>query len=496
MHARGQSGIATLPGVDIREGIADFYVVHPDLELGYDSPIWAPGMQPVVMRLAAGVAHRGIVVDHEGLPVAGAAVGQSFVHRGPWTLSKADGTFVVSGLDSRTDLAVIHGNRKVIFACMGTDGLRLQLPKPNGESTVVVEASEQAYARDAARTEQRKELVEQREAAWPKVVVRTVGMPADGSVSLVTKHKHYVLDDAIALGKPVPLPDEEFVFLLRGDYDCERFVPGNREQAMRDGVVRLRWFADTILEGRIVDRDGEPVRASVRIETLLSNPDGFEPVTQEVAGALSLPTVLEGLHFLVIRERLTGAVRKLPIDIPRRGDDVVLDLGDLCLRERSQLTVLAPDGSAFTKGEVLMRRLGFSDWAFEFANEQWWGPDLLAGDCLMLAAELAPPPDLAGVRVVDVASRFRVAGEGPWTFQQHGGELLLEIDADGANCGATVGEHYVDLTKPTLLRGLQPGMHQVSVSGVGRRSAIVEIEVPGQGKGRAQLKMALPPRQE
>ena len=189
-------------------------------------------------------------------------------------------------------------------------------------------------------------------------------------------------------------------------------------------------------------------------------------------------------------------MRKLPIDIPRRGDDVVLDLGDLCLRERSQLTVLAPDGTAFTKGEVLMRRLGFSDWAFEFANEQWWGPDLLAGDCLMLAAELAPPPDLAGVRVVDVALRFRVAGEGPWTFQQHGGELLLEIDADGANCGATVGEHYVDLTKPTLLRGLQPGTHQVFVSGVGRRSAIVEIEVPGQGKGRAQLKMALPPRQE
>lgn len=491
----GPGGIATLPGVDLLEGIADFYVVHPELVLGYDSPTWFPGEQPLVMRLGAGVAHRGIVVDHEGVPVAGAAVGLSTVHRGPWALTKADGTFCVSGLDSATDLTVQHGNRKVIFACMGTDGLRLQLPKPNGERTVVVEVGQDAYALDAERQEQRENLREQREAAWPKVFVRTVGMPADGSVRMRTRHKTFDLDDAISLGQPVPIPDEEFCFELHGDYDCVRVIDGDREQALRDGLVRLRWFADTIVEGRIIDEDGHAQRATVRIEPLLTNPDGFQAVEVEVEGALSIPTTLEGYYLLVIRERLTGAVRKMPIELPPRGDEVFFDLGDVCLCERSQLTVFAPDGTAFEQGKVQLHRLGFRSETFDLSNDQWWGPDLQAGDCVTLAAALEPPADLDAKRIVDVPSRFLIEGTGPWTFQQHAGEMLIEVDADGASVGVTVGEHHLALDGSTLLRGLKPGMHHVFVSGIGRRSAIVDIEVPAAGKGRAHLKMALPPRQ-
>ena len=492
----GVGGIATLPGVDILAGIADFYVVHPDLVLGYDCHRWFPGKQPVVMRLAAGVVHRGTVVDHDGIPVAGAVVGQSTVHRGPWALSKADGTFVVAGLDSATDLTVHHNNREVIFACVGTEGLRLQLPKPTGERTVVVKVPEHVYALDLQRREQRQALREQREAAWPKVLVRTVGMPRDGSVKLRTKHKSYDLDDLISLGRPVPIPDEEFIFELSGDDDCERIIMGNREQALQDGLVRLHWFADTLIEGRIVDQDGHPTSATVSIEALYGTNNGDStPMKTEVEGALSIPVTLEGVHLLVIREGLTGAVRKMPIDLPPRGDDVIIDGGTVIVRERSQLTVFAPDGTAFEEGEVLLHRLGFRTWEFASLNGQWWGPDLHAGDSVEFAAELEPPADFDVDQVIDMSSRFKVEGKGPWTFQQHAGEMLFDIDADGASVGVTVGTTYLALTGPTLLRGLEPGAHQVFVSSVGRQSVIVDIEVPAVGRGRAHLKLALPQRQ-
>ncbi len=491
----GKGGLTTLPGVDIHQGIADFYAVHPDLVLGYDSPLWAPGKQPMVMRLPAGVVHRGVVVDHEGVPVGGAAVGCSIVNRGPWALTKADGTFEVCGLDSACDLTVMHNNRQIIFACMGTEGLRLQIPKANGDRTVVVEVSEEACELDELRREQQQGLAELREAAWPKALVRTVGMPKDGMVFLRTKHKLYRLDDLIETGQPVSIPDDEFVFELRGDDDCERIIPGDREQILRDGLVRLHWFADTMVEGRLVDAQGRMAHAMLRIEPLLCNPDNFQSIEQEVYGAISIPVRLEGLHWLVIRERLTGATRKMPIDLPLRGENAFLDLGDVCLRERSMLTVRGPDGTPLKNGDVIMRRLGFPDWAFERSNDQWWGPDLKEGDYVTLAADLEPPKDLGVSRVLDVSSRFKVEGRGPWTFQQHAGEILFDIDADGASVGVTVDEHFVKLDQATLLRGLAPGVHQVFISGVGRRSAIVDIEVPVAGKGRAHLKMALPARQ-
>ena len=167
----------------------------------------------------------------------------------------------------------------------------------------------------------------------------------------------------------------------------------------------------------------------------------------------------------------------------------------MIVRERSQLTVFAPDGTAFEEGEVLLHRLGFRAWEFASLNGQWWGPDLHAGDSVEFAADLEPPTDLDVKQVIDMSSRFKVEGKGPWTFQQHAGEMLFDIDADGASVGVTVGSTYLALKGPTLLRGLEPGAHQVFVSSVGRQSVIVAIEVPAAGRGRADLKLALPQRQ-
>ena len=52
----------------------------------------------MLIRLAPGVPHTGVVVDHVGKPVPGVAVGLSTVHRGPWALTRDDGAFALFGL--------------------------------------------------------------------------------------------------------------------------------------------------------------------------------------------------------------------------------------------------------------------------------------------------------------------------------------------------------------------------------------------------------------
>lgn len=71
------------------------------------------------------------------------------------------------------------------------------------------------------------------------------------------------------------------------------------------------------------------------------------------------------------------------------------------------------------------------------------------------------------------------------TFSLQTGELWFEVDAAGENAYAVVGEHTFVLDGPTLVRGLPPGSVRVFLSAEGRRSAIVEVEVPSQGGARS-----------
>lgn len=488
----GPTGIVTLPGVDLLQGIRDFYVVHPELKLGYTSRAWSPSKQPAVIRLRPGIPHRGIIVDENGMPIAGAAVGFPDVHRGPWARTKGDGTFEVCGLDWATDLQVQHDDRKAIFSCIGTEGLRLQypLPDPEGRKTVVVPVSDEEYERRNERRDRRAELLELREAVWQKVIVRTVGFPEGGSVEMLTKFKRYELDDLIAAGKPIAIPDDEFVFELTADEHCEKIIIGNREQALRDGVVRLHWHRDTMIEGRAVNEHGESISARVTIDNLHYNDDAS--IETDVEGGISIPAKAQGLHWLTVRARYSGAIRKMPIELPPRGDDVFVDVGKIVVREESQLNVLGPDGEKLTSGTVFAQRLGFRDWDFTYENDQWWGPDLQHGDYIVIASKRAAPEDVG--EVVDVPSRFKIEGAGPWSLRQHAGQILFDIDAAGAQVGATIGEHHVTLAKPTLVRGLKPGTHKVFLSATGRRSAVIEVEVPGSRGQRAELRLALPAR--
>jgi len=490
-----ENGLVTLPGIDLLQGIADFYVAHPDLVLGYDSPDWLPSKHPLVMRLAPGIAHRGVVVDHLGAPVPGALVGLAMVHRGPWTRTKSDGSFETSGFDQTIDLRVLHGGRKTIFGGVATDGLRLQLPKPTDEMTVVVEQPADVYARHKEAAAQRDAIYEQSKATWPTVTVRTVGMPKDGSVSMRTRRERFDLDELISTGRPVPIPDGEYVWELSGDGWCSRIIRGDRERALRDGIVRLRWYQDTLIEGRIVDASGRPLDASVHIEPLGGREGGQAPAKKLVNGAISMPVTKQGVHMLVVHEQWSGAKRKVLVDLPPRGDEVFVDVGTIIISEQSPVRIHGPDGEPLKDGEVRLHRLGFHEMPFEQINSQWWGPDLRSGDYIEIASELDAPKGVDVEEVFDVPSRFQVEGQGPWTFRQHDGQLLIDIDADGVNVGVTIGRHFFTVDQPTLLRGLPAGTHRVFLSATGRRSASVDVDVPPARAGIRTLKMALPARQ-
>ncbi len=138
-HARTDAnGLALLAGVDPHNDIADLYVEHPDLGLGYEQLRWFPGQAPAVFRIEPGVTSIGVVVDAAGKGVAGAFVGGGGVHRGPWTRTDASGAFRLYGSDDEVDPNVWHGQHHVIFERPREQPFRLQLPTPNGEKTQVV----------------------------------------------------------------------------------------------------------------------------------------------------------------------------------------------------------------------------------------------------------------------------------------------------------------------------------------------------------------------
>lgn len=511
----GQRGIVTFAGVDLWSGIGDFYLVHPELELGYLSPLWFPGRQPMVLRAGPGVVHDGVVVDEHGRPVAGAFVGLPGVHRGPWARTRPDGSFQLCGLDSLCDLWVHTEGRRILFATGAARGLRLQLPDPaddNADGVQVVELDDEQSARLEQQSDERRRLAEHRQKAWPRVVVRTVGLPDDGTVTMRTRRESWSLDESIELGAPVALPDDEFVFVLDAE-DCVRYVAGDRQAAVERGVVRLAWFPPTMVEGRVVDVDGLPATGRAALVPL--HHDTPRPPAPDAdswrgfVGAVTLPTTYEGPAMLWVEGRRRTERRGIVVDVPQRGDDAWVDFGTVRLPGDEPLRAFElADGAAVTRGRVRLLRAGYCDpddgWSFELSDDGgMWLPDLLPGDALVVEpdrgqSEDGQPEDRVqdGARVVDLPTRFVIGDRAPNTFRVPGGELRFDVDADGAEAYAVLGEHCFRVAGPTVVRGIEPGTHRVFLAAEGRRSAEVEVVVadPARGGRSQHVRVALPAR--
>ncbi|MEZ5967060.1 MAG: carboxypeptidase-like regulatory domain-containing protein [Planctomycetota bacterium] len=138
-----ERGIALLRSIDPYNGIADLYPQHRDLGLdGYCGVDWSPGDPPVVIRASYGAPLRGQVLATDGKPLAGAFVGVKEVHRGPWTRTRADGTFELDGVSENMDLFVVAPDRpdhEFLFEATPPPRV-LRLPRPDDRPTQVIES--------------------------------------------------------------------------------------------------------------------------------------------------------------------------------------------------------------------------------------------------------------------------------------------------------------------------------------------------------------------
>lgn len=501
IHGRtGKDGVVRLAGMDLYSGIADLYIEHKDLALGYDSVDWYPGEGPVPFRVRSGVVSLGILVDQQGKPVAGAYIGTKDFHRGPWTRTAADGSFKLYGSNSPGDMFVHVADRVLLYERPPSMPFRLQLPEPREEPTEIVDLDERERA-----------LLDREEAPAPElptVIVRPVGLPANGEIYLRTRDESHEITDLVRTGQRVALPKQPFVFVLDAKDSIGRTIACDRSRALAEGIVRLRWYEPTRIEGRVVDANGDAAEvklAIVHISHRFQPDDAEYKVDDDVEwqvsdGAIFLTTQHERLRLLAIRGNTWNRPPRLvPIVLPERGDDAFVDVGTIVLTDKHQLTVLDPDGMPLRGGSVTLLRTGWHDLANGFTYEldgsgHCHMPDLQAGDAVLVRGAPVEQDDDAAVRLIDLPSRFAIEGSGPFELRQHGGRLLVDVrtTADDATPAVTIGDRMLRLHGPTLVRGLAPGKHKVFCAADGHRSAIAEITVPS--KGRTELSVTLPPR--
>ena len=506
------NGRLTLTGVDLHSTIADFYLVHPELHYGYFSPDWYPGQGPLVLRADPAVVHRGVVVDEEGRPVIGAAVGISECQRGPWTRTGSDGSFRLCGLRQPKGLWVRFDGRRIQFPEDGIDALRLQLPPRDGDDAegvqVVHLSPERREQRDAARRLRDQEQAASA-AASPKVVVRAVGLPADGTVKLRTRRQVWDISEQVDLGVPVSLPSEEFVFWLEAE-GCLRVVPADRSVALAAGLLDLHWYAPTKVVGHVLGEDGASLRAQIAfVETCESTPGDDE--WRHVHGTFSLPTSLVGAQWMHVRHP-GGSMRILPVNLPARGDDVSFDVGEVIVYAEPLYRFERCDGTPLVEGSVAVQRVGWTNtgpdssqnWYFEpDDNGNFWLPKLLPGDALVVRSEFPGTPGLDGLEVYELPSRFLIGDQVPEVFRMHVGEIVVDVDVARPELHdpdidpvATFDDQktMLSVSGRSVVRGLKPKTYDVIVGLPWRRGVVVSFEVtaPGEDGGRRVLRVKLP----
>jgi hypothetical protein len=472
-------GVAVLSQIDPHSDIGDVYVQHAGLGLGYDSVRWNPGEGPEVVRCRWAPAMTGTVVDHLGQPIGGAFVAALDVHRGPWARTAADGTFTLLG--GPPELGPSHvrfaNGRKVWFDEATRFPVTLRVPDPNGgEPTQGVMVQPDGAASAPATRNLRVRLTGDDSllatADWP-------GAP-----------KRRSSDDEV-LEVPATGPFVISVYATEG----ARGRPFRRDHFFADASqlppepVELAWFAPLEVVGRVVDARGLPVasRVFVRENWSVSELPDFEPGHAQPGFRIATHVTGRTLLEVVPADRALRP-RLMWIVLPERGTAPRLDLGDVVVHERAQLRVLAADGRALAGREVSWARAGCQEVAHmrKFALDEdggWLGPDLLAGDALV-------------VRASDDAVPFRtvLAGVGPWTITAPDGRLELDVvDDQGAPCKVTcvVGDHdrLVRPGKPLL--GLPRGRSTLYLSAEGFRTAIVDAVV---GDATVRVRVALQKR--
>lgn len=486
------NGKAVLLDIDPRQDIADVYVQHPGLHFYYDSVAWRPGDDPMEVRCGRSIVQTGKVVDHLGVPVAGAFVCGGSKHRGPWARTAVDGSFTILGAEPSDcpHKVELPGGREFHFGDASRYPVTIKLPDladPKAHEASI-DVPDRA---DAAEVE----------IATKEIAVRVDGAPSARLEFGVDHPGRPERSDVENTADAVEVPrDGPFVLSVQDDTDPvwnPRYFAFDDARRVGD-TLQVTWMPDALVVARVVDASGQPLAASVRwlrsaeLATRGSGKDDSAEHPLVVADGrvgLQRRAGWSLIEFAPARGAADLRARTMWVRVPAPDrTQPVLDLGDIVLGGPPQLRVVGADDKPIDGAEVGYARPGWqqagesSKWPID-AQGAWLGPDLRDGDCVV-------------VQVDDASLPFRTVlhGAGPWTITPPTGELRIVLVApDGSPLagGVTARDHFVEGTGEIVLRGLPEGAIRLHVGAVGSRSAIVDTTVTSTPR---TVRVELPPR--
>ncbi len=466
----GADGIAILRGIDPHNDIADLYCQARGLELGYQSLEWRPGDAPFELVCEYSTPLTGTLLDGAGHPIAGAFVGVPDVHRGPWTETRADGSFEVLGAPEGSSMMARVGEREIHFPEPAAYPAVLRVPDAGAsephEGSVDQPAPESAPEIATTRIAVRVENGDRDVAVWASSPGIGATRAVDGGVDVPSSGPFVLQVGArrIAFAGVAELPEQPIV---------------------------LADYAPTIVRGEAVDPVGRPVHVRASLRT---GEDEREPASDAPAGAFELALRRTGTVLLELApERADLRPRLLYVALPARGDAVRVDLGRIVVGEGPRLRVLDSHGAPLAGSVARFGRPGFFgvDDEPRFPLDErggWTGPDLRAGDWIDIDALL-----LDDEHRISVPFRTVLAGEGPWVITPPTGALHLEVRGLGtsdARAYALVADQVFEIAPTSDWVGLQPGPLRLWISAPGRRTAIVTTTIPATGVKPIELELA------
>jgi hypothetical protein len=332
----------------------------------------------------------------------------------------------------------------------------------------------------------------------PSVAVQVVELPETGSVWLRTADGSRDVSEAVRAGKPIGVPDGPFWFVLHGDRDQRRLFAFDRAQALAKAPLSLAWWPATRVTGKVVDAKDQPCAAAVAMLPIERTVTGFDAgttvETTEQQGTLDLPTQLDGLAFLLVRDPSEQAApQMLAVVLPPRGEKATVDVGTITLGGAPAL--LLKDGTgAPLSGTAGLVRQGWHDVRAtppQFplgADGAFLGPRPQAGDTIVVP-EIRTGED-GRTTVIDLPVRFPLTGKGPWNFTLPRGGVRLDVqDGNGKELpvGVTIGSEHERIEGPMLLRRLPPGKLRLYVAAEEHLGALVDVVVPADGVVEAKV---------
>ena len=272
-----------------------------------------------------------------------------------------------------------------------------------------------------------------------------------------------------------------------GGLPWSRFLAFDDVSALPTEPLLLKWFSPTRVVGRVVDGDGAPVPVRVSVGTDWSRNLAPSAVDCDT-GSFELPVRDTGMRVLVIEPRRDDLRRRVVwLPLPLRGDDVVVDLGDIVLATEPQLVAFDSEGP-LEFGKLSWARAGYQQvdrWHdFDLDYEGGWqGPDLRAGDVVMLEGEGDELP-----------FRTVLEGDGPWRIEAPVGQLDVRVRAAAGELVVPTiafADQVLQVKDVRRLRRLRQGPLRLWAMAPGHRTAVIDVVV---GAEPQSIEVTLPAR--